>query len=911
MKTANRKFPKTTSRTRVGSALILTVVLTSMLAIVGMMFVMAARVDKMSTSAIAENKELNFAVETIVAKLSQELILDVPRAADPNREYYDYPDEKNAWLASLEPYEDGTDYYWRQISDVTGFLKQEGFGRQHVEVELPTTQRPKPSESFVREYPEINVDEDGDFLDKNGNLATEGLWADADGDGVADSKWIELDDITSSKGRPIYAAIRVIDNGGMLNVNTAYKFDPTGSLDEIDGRSLTQINLAELSQRGANGTLDVAALDLHDERRGTVLASINDYERDVIWRYNEPNRPYTPFDISDELELRNRFVLNHPDIDTRIEGVWGHAFRGNYFLRTPVDGASDLVNWFTKAQYDLSEPNASDNYSYRHIGTTYNMDRIIDPDGGKMLNINDANVSSLYSTIRKGIDVDPFFIDEDEIAAQIAVNLIDFRDNDSNVTTIDVGVDTYYGFERPCIYISELAHKFVWLPGPPPTIYRSYAVELYKPYFEDNDPNDWRLVIDGTQIDIDSWTGSEQFYVIRNQDPLALLDVDLNAATQSSNALTFSSISTISLQRKVFTNTGSYYITVDYEPVPDANATSGWLVEPTVLLPIITQSIQRDITRHKCIRRLWSSASDTYSPTLGYRDPDDEDDYRSGDPDMIQAHPANRDFTNVGEIGILFREGAYYRDSINRPDRIGYSIDTDEEEEVRLDLADPNFQKVFKYLTVMDPTRDNIDNDGDGDKDEYSDPPIAGDELKVPGRININTAPWYVIAQLPWMRPEIAQAIVDYRDKHNLSSSISGIDYSPRETATGINNLREAEGFASIGELTTVINVFGQDDYDMHYYELDLVDLDGFPDLTPGGSTGDGAEDDFEERDVIFARISNLVTVRSDVFTAYILVRIGADGPQKRAVAILDRSDVYSAEGRVRVRALHPVSDPR
>lgn len=93
----------------------------------------------------------------------------------------------------------------------------------------------------------------------------------------------------------------------------------------------------------------------------------------------------------------------------------------------------------------------------------------------------------------------------------------------------------------------------------------------------------------------------------------------------------------------------------------------------------------------------------------------------------------------------------------------------------------------------------------------------------------------------------------------------------------------------------------------MDFYSLDFIDLDGFPDLTPD----DGVEDDFEERDVIFSRISNLVTVRSDVFTAYILVRIGTDGPQKRVIAILDRSDVYSPADKVKIVALHPVPDPR
>jgi hypothetical protein len=93
----------------------------------------------------------------------------------------------------------------------------------------------------------------------------------------------------------------------------------------------------------------------------------------------------------------------------------------------------------------------------------------------------------------------------------------------------------------------------------------------------------------------------------------------------------------------------------------------------------------------------------------------------------------------------------------------------------------------------------------------------------------------------------------------------------------------------------------------MGYYAADQADLTTFPDLTPG----DGAGGDFEERDIIFSRISNLITVRSDVFTAYILVRIGIDGPQKRCIAILDRSNVYSSSGKVRIVALHPVPDPR
>jgi len=114
------------SRVDSGSALILTVVLTSLLAVIGVMFIMVARVDKISTSAIIENKELNLAVDSVIAKISEQLILDTPGIIDPNqlvREYYDYPDSANPWLASLEPYEFAPGVYrWRHISDVYDFI---------------------------------------------------------------------------------------------------------------------------------------------------------------------------------------------------------------------------------------------------------------------------------------------------------------------------------------------------------------------------------------------------------------------------------------------------------------------------------------------------------------------------------------------------------------------------------------------------------------------------------------------------------------------------------------------------------------------------------------------------------------------------------------------------------------------
>jgi hypothetical protein len=524
------------------------------------------------------------------------------------------------------------------------------------------------------------------------------------------------------------------------------------------------------------------------------------------------------------------------------------------------------------------------------------MDRIIDPDGAKMFNINDinsANVGAVYQTIRDALD-DANFADANDVAAQLAVNLIDYRDgpNEPEMTTYTVKGKTYYGFESPCIYISELAHRFIPNPstgGPVGTeLLRSYAVELYKPYLEDAEPNSsnqWRLFIDNSgtgltgneTVDID-WADDANFHVIRWHNPLVELDVDSDASSfdksNTYNAM-FDEGSIISLERRTRGDSGPW-VTVDSVQVPpdelpigSGGIGDGWLIAPDGT-PL---SVQRDITLHKCIRRLWSGAADApYTPTLGYRDNDEDKDYRDSSPEKIQAHPADEEFTNVGEIGMLFRKDVYVRDW----------NDTDTEADVRLNLAAPALQEILKYFTRFDPTRDGIDNDGDGLQDE-DDPckPEETPEFKIPGRININTAPWYVMAQLPWMQYgdstycERARAICDYRDN-------------------------TAEGFESTGQL-------------MRVDEMLSLDSDGIDNLntdSPRGPdlTDDTCQDDFEERDLIFARVSDLVTVRSDVFTAYILVRIGIDGPQKRVIAVLDRSNVYSSGDKVKVAVLHPVT---
>ncbi len=879
---------------KAGSALIMTVVLTVLLSIIAVMFVAVARMDMASTSNIADNKMLDSAVKSIVEIINRQLVLDTPGVAVPTQEYYDYPDSLNGWLANLEPYlydDKGTPdtnddiYYWRQISDVTGYLSGRKFAIRDVSVDPPGNAK------VVKEYPEIILDANGEpnagKLD-DGRLNNEyrGQVADADGDGILDSKWFELKNMRTSKGKPIYAAVRVIDNGGMVNINTAYSFDADdANANEIDGSSQMQVNL-----RGLLKGSDTIS-KLHEARRGSGDPNWDSFSRKVIWNYGVPDGNYLPFDISDELELRYRYCIDGKIISRfevndpcTVKGA-GTANFGNLYDGSTTDGDNPWAsNWrLSDWQHRITDP-CYPHADRRHLLTALNLDRIIDPDGGKMTNINDADVNNLYSSIRRGLfDANPAYPDVNGVAAQIAVNIIDYRDNDSNVTAIDVNGVTYYGFERPCIYISELACD-INVDGP----HRSYAVELYKPYPEDGDPNGWKLFIDSDQYDV-NWSGTKQFCIMAWQDlscpncPLTIIDYN-NASVQ---------VFDNSVAQKVVFNTVSGSADSIVSLVRDVcgvNVVVDSHIIPKDQFPEDSSehSIQRDIAKHKCIRRrLWASAAEANTPTLG-----SVNNYISPDANLIQAHPANSDFNNIGQIGMVFRKAAYYKYGDLPTDVIGYGVNKTEPD-VRLNLADPDFQQVFKYLTVIDPYN------------FHPTDPNYADERRIKGRININTAPAYVLAQLPWVSQRknnyndanLAKAIIAYRDRTAVPSGDP--NYSNRPGAAG---------FGSIGELCDVCDVnISTLNFGIDYYSRDGIDQTGFPDLT--GS--DGAIDDFEERDLIFARISDLVTVRSDVFTAYILVRIGTDGPQKRVITILDRSGVTAANNRVAIRAFQLTPEAR
>ena len=61
-----------------GSAIILAIVLTTLLAIIGVLFLFSSRVNSVATSAAGDNEDLKLAVDTVVAQISEVLTRNVP-----------------------------------------------------------------------------------------------------------------------------------------------------------------------------------------------------------------------------------------------------------------------------------------------------------------------------------------------------------------------------------------------------------------------------------------------------------------------------------------------------------------------------------------------------------------------------------------------------------------------------------------------------------------------------------------------------------------------------------------------------------------------------------------------------------------------------------------------------------------
>ncbi len=230
------------------------------------------------------------------------------------------------------------------------------------------------------------------------------------------------------------------------------------------------------------------------------------------------------------------------------------------------------------------------------------------------------------------------------------------------------------------------------------------------------------------------------------------------------------------------------------------------------------------------------------------------------------------------------------------------------------DSNDPCYApgNAFNYLTALGIDTDGIDNDGDGVIDEPTEAFKTG--YRIAGRININTAPEFVLRSVPFFYDDRntvfrdpAARIVTWRESRPVISPCA-LAASPK-LLTQEPPGRAIRWFRSVGDLRKLQSTRAQAltdpnlGYALDYYAKDNADLIDMPDYDARNKNDpnerNNVKDDVRERDIILSRVANLLTVRSDTYTVYIALIDSEPNPDgtwrylRRCQFTLDRSNCF------------------
>jgi len=177
------------------------------------------------------------------------------------------------------------------------------------------------------------------------------------------------------------------------------------------------------------------------------------------------------------------------------------------------------------------------------------------------------------------------------------------------------------------------------------------------------------------------------------------------------------------------------------------------------------------------------------------------------------------------------------------------------------------------------------------------------------GKVNINTATKPVLKQLPWPAEigtgntvdadKLADYIIAYRDKQSVTKVGGGTrDYASRTAASGVAGLRGDGfgGFLTPGELAVPCGDYATDLLvaNSGMTEANLKKIRTYVPL----------------RDSLYTAVSNMVSVRGDVFAVFIRVQTGDTGGGERNwhhLAVIDRSNCLTADDKPVVLLSSPV----
>ena len=289
----NRKS-KIENRKSNASALLMVVGLLVIIAMLGITFVVISHVDLRQAEAIALKAPVDPIADGIVKQISallkEDLHIDKTNGpygdyagapgAEQWRQFIDYPyglglastipsARADPWLASIAPDAAGN---WPHLTDLTG---------------------------------DANHNYDG-----VSSSTTDPNYVDTDGDGLNDALLYNTG-VTNADGDAYWSAVRIIDLGGLLNVNTAGEpYDPNVPGTSISPTPPANIDLLNGLFAGVTANYD----SFHNVRCGGTGAAVtlqdfyNESASRILQPYLDPlaapNPPYLPFGIGDEMHLR-------------------------------------------------------------------------------------------------------------------------------------------------------------------------------------------------------------------------------------------------------------------------------------------------------------------------------------------------------------------------------------------------------------------------------------------------------------------------------------------------------------------------------------------------------------------------------------------------------------------------------
>ena len=321
--TMNHRFKRYRHR---GSIMLLVIAALLLMMILGLSFIEVARQDRNSTTAISVVQDADNVTKTVAARIKKQLKDDLKEIY--NGEPHDYPHEQvDRWLANTAPTVDvdgsvtgaAGNLYWRHISNLFGNLAAadvENVVAQDISIAYDTST--------------------GEPLDSQSGA---GRFADADGDGVLDARWIH----GVVPGHKV--AVRIIDNSSWPNLNMASALSSDGSTgfpssspgndESIRGYWPNSIDLSRLMARTSG-----------DDGSGSVLTPVPNWKSEMEellrFRRMEPDAPtpITPSALGLNL-MNNPTGASGTDPGTKASHWFLH---GRFYSATSLDERLSISN---------------------------------------------------------------------------------------------------------------------------------------------------------------------------------------------------------------------------------------------------------------------------------------------------------------------------------------------------------------------------------------------------------------------------------------------------------------------------------------------------------------------------------------------------------------------------------------